>query len=56
MDETADEKTFRKATETLAALEGPALTEFVELPMRALNGQPPESGFGARVKASTFRL
>lgn len=52
MDETADEKTFRKATETLAVLEGPELTEFVELPMRALNGQPPESGFGARVKAA----
>ena len=52
MDETADEKTFRKATETLAALEGAELAEFVAMPMLAPTGQPPESGFGARLKAA----
>ena len=56
MDETADEETFRKATETLAAHKEPGQQSVVLRPMQAPVSDPPESRFGYRLKDARQQL
>ena len=56
MDETADEKTFRKAAEALAALKEPGRQSVVLRPMQAPVSDPPESRFGDRLKDARQQL